>query len=88
MEIKAIKNNVLVVLAGRRRQYVIEKLKNYNIEFKYFEMLNFSELNELYNVLNLYVVSSRYEGGPQSIVECAASRTPIVSTDVGIASQI
>ena len=83
MEIKAIKNNVLVVLAGRRRQYVIEKLKNYNIEFKYFEMLNFSELNELYNVLNLYVVSSRYEGGPQSIVECAASRTPIVSTDVG-----
>ena len=51
-------------------------------------MLNFSELNELYNVLNLYVVSSRYEGGPQSIVECAASRTPIVSTDVGIASQI
>jgi len=88
IEIQSIKKNVLVILAGRRRQYVIEKLKNYNIEFKYFEMLNFSELNELYNVLDLYIVSSRYEGGPQSIVECAASRTPIVSTDVGIASQI
>ena len=88
LELQSLKKNVLVILAGRRRQYVVEKLKNYNIEFKYFEMLSFPELNELYNVLNLYIVSSRYEGGPQSIVECAASRTPIVSTDVGIASQI
>ena len=42
-------------LEMKKFQYVIEKLKNYNIEFKYFEMLNFSFcfLNELYNVLNL-----------------------------------
>ena len=80
------------VRSGRGKKLVVnpveEFCKSNNIEFKYFEMLNFSELNELYNVLDLYVVSSRYEGGPQSIVECAASRTPIVSTDVGIASQI
>ena len=39
-------------------------------------------------MLNLYIVSSRYEGGPQSIIECSLNKTPIISTDVGIASQI
>ena len=51
-------------------------------------MVDFKTLNELYNCLNLYVVSSRVEGGPQSIMECASSMTPLISTDVGIASEI
>ena len=51
-------------------------------------MVSFETLNELYNLLNLYIVSSRYEGGPQSIIECSLNKTPIISTDVGIASQI
>ena len=51
-------------------------------------MGSFEEINELYNILNLYIVASRYEGGPQSILECSLTRTPIISTDVGIASEI
>ena len=38
--------------------------------------------------LDLYVVAARCEGGPQSIVECASNLTPIISTDVGIASSV
>ena len=45
-------------------------------------------MNELYNSLDLYIVGSRVEGGPQSIMECALIKVPIISTDVGIASQI
>ena len=41
----------------------------------------------LYNCLNLYVVSSRYEGGPRSIVEAGLTKTPIISTRVGIAEE-
>ena len=37
----------------------------------------------MYNSLDLYIVSSRFEGGPQSIPECAATKTPIISTNVG-----
>ena len=33
-------------------------------------------------------MSSRIEGGPQAILECALLKIPIVSTDVGIASEI
>ena len=51
-------------------------------------MANFSKMNELYNCLNLYIVSSRIEGGPQAIVECGLTKTPIISTDVGIAKEI
>ena len=51
-------------------------------------MVSFKELNELYNLLDLYIVSSRYEGGPQAIMECALNKTPLISTDVGIASEV
>ena len=51
-------------------------------------MVDFDSLNELYNCLNLYIVASRIEGGPQAIMECSITRTPIISTDVGVASEI
>lgn len=80
--------NIHVVLTGRKRNYIINELKKENIKFSYFEMTDFTTLNELYNCLNLYIVSSRFEGGPQAILECGVTKTPIISTDVGVASEI
>jgi len=80
--------NVHVLLAGWRRQFIIEELRRENIPYSYIELPQFSALNELYNCLDLYVVGSRYEGGPQAIFECAVTETPIVSTDVGSATEI
>ena len=51
-------------------------------------MISFEQLNELYNLLDLYLVTSRYEGGPQAILEAGITKTPIISTDVGIAKEI
>ena len=45
-------------------------------------------INKLYNSLDLYIVSSRQEGGPQALLECAITKTPIISTDVGVAKDI
>jgi glycosyltransferase involved in cell wall biosynthesis len=80
--------NTKAVLAGTRRQYLINKFNENNIPFIYFEMLNINKLNQLYNILDLYIVSSRLEGGPQAILECAITKTPIISTSVGIAPEI
>ena len=77
-----------IVLAGKRREYIISRLKRENINYSYFEMVDFKSLNDLYNLLDLYIVASRVEGGPASILECAVSRTPIIATDVGIVSEI
>ena len=51
-------------------------------------MVDTKTLNKLYNLLDLYLVTSRIEGGPQAILECAITKTPILSTDVGVAGEI
>lgn len=88
--IKAIseQKNLFVILAGHRRTYLINLLEENNVPYKYYERVDQASLNELYNCLDLYIVSSRVEGGPQAIFECALSKTPIISTDVGVASEI
>ena len=87
-EIYKNNKNMKVVLTGKRRGYLINKFKESDIPYVYFEMASFTDLNKLYNLLDLYVVSSRIEGGPQAILECGISKTPIVSTDVGVSSEI
>jgi len=82
-DLKSEKNNLHVLLSGKRRQYIIKNLEERNIKYSYFEMAKFKNLNELYNCLDLYIVTSRIEGGPQAVVECAAAKVPIVSTNVG-----
>jgi hypothetical protein len=86
-EYKKKYSNLAVVLAGYRRQYVIQELEKLNIKYYYFENQSYSNLNKLYNLLDLYVVSSRVEGGPRAIVETILTGTPLISTNVGIASQ-
>tara|TARA_X000000368_G_scaffold185308_1_gene146339 strand:+ start:187 stop:1095 length:909 start_codon:yes stop_codon:yes gene_type:complete len=85
---KSLHPNLIILLSGKRRQYIINELNKENISFLYYEMASFEELNEFYNILDLYIVSSRIEGGPQAIVESGITKTPIISTDVGFASDI
>jgi glycosyltransferase involved in cell wall biosynthesis len=80
--------NIRVLLTGRCREYIMSMLQKNNIKYSYFEMIDYKQINDLYNCLDLYIVSSRVEGGPRAINECAANQTPIVSTDVGVAKYI
>ncbi len=79
---------VEVLLAGWRRQYVMKRLDDAKINYHYFELPELSTINDFYSILDLYIVAARYEGGPQAIFECAETKTPIISTDVGAASMI
>jgi len=81
-------NKILVILSGKRRDFLTNELDKLGIDYLYKEMVDLKTVNELYNILDLYIVSSRFEGGPQSILECAITKTPIISTDVGIASSV
>ena len=80
--------NIHVLLAGWRRQFVINELTRRKISFSYFELPLQEILIELYQALDLYVVTARHEGGPQSLIECGLLGVPCVSTPVGIAEQI
>lgn len=79
---------ITVLLAGWRRQYVINRLNLAGINCIYKELPTQAELNELYQAIDLYVVSARYEGGPQALIECGLTKTPVISTKVGIAEQV
>ena len=67
-----------------RHAYVPKK----GIKYFYKEKATDQEIQELYNILNLYLVTARVEGGPRAIFECALAKVPILSTDVGAAKLI
>jgi len=77
-----------VILTGYRRQWIIEQFKYNNIKFILFERVSEKILNDLFNCLDIYLISSRIEGGPRSLLEACISKTPILSTNVGISSEI
>ncbi len=80
--------NIHVLLGGWRRDYVINRLKATNVPFTYFERPPQETLCELYQCADLYLVTAREEGGPQSLLECGLLGVPMVSTPVGIAEQV
>jgi glycosyltransferase involved in cell wall biosynthesis len=80
--------NLHVLLGGWRRQYVQKRLEESKIPYTLFEKTSLETLKDLYNSLDLYIVSSRYEGGPQAVIEASNMKIPIISSDVGIASNI
>ena len=51
-------------------------------------ILERSQLNRLYNLLDLCLVSSRWEGGPHSILEACFAKTKVLSTRVGISEDV
>lgn len=80
------KHNLKIILAGYARKYIMENLKAKGIPFIYFE--RHKDLNMLYDCLDWYFVTSRTEGGPQAVLECSYRKVKILSTDVGIASEV
>jgi glycosyltransferase involved in cell wall biosynthesis len=80
--------NLHVLLGGWRRQYVENRLNEAKIPYTLFEKSNIEIVKLLYASCDLYIVSSRHEGGPQAIIEAAAMKIPIISTDVGIVRSI
>ena len=79
-------NEIFILLAGPRRNYVTNRLQKANIEYLNLGHIEYQKMNELYNAINYYLVTSRVEGGPQAILESMASGTPIYSTPVGISN--
>ena len=88
IEIKKEHKDIHVLLTGPSRGYVINELIRHNIDYTYSKFINFNKINSYYNVLDLYLVTSREEGGPRAILESMATGTPIISTKVGQAIDI
>ena len=86
--IKRLDKRVHVLLAGWRRQYLIRELEQAGIKYSYKQMVDLGLLRKMYSACDLYIVSSRYEGGPQALLEASSMKIPIISSDVGMASEV
>lgn len=85
IEILSKKHKIHVLLVGPARGFVIDKLKNLNIEYTYFGHLrNPDDVFKYYPMVDLYLMCSREEGGPKAILECMGTQTPFIATNVGI----
>ena len=77
-----------VLLSGPARGYVKKRLKRANIPYSHYEFEEAKKVSDLYKVIDVYMVTSREEGGPRAILESMASGVPIISTKVGQAPDI
>lgn len=79
------KYNIHVFLTGPSRGYVKKRLEEYQVPYTHLYLDNYMDIVYCYNILDLYIVPSRVEGGPQALLESMATGVPLVTTKVGMA---
>lgn len=79
---------VHVLLTGPARGYVRKRFEKAQIPYTHRLLGHYHEVVPFYNALDLYLITSREEGGPQGIMESMATKTPLVSTRVGMAPDV
>lgn len=84
----ARKYSIYVFLTGPARGYVKRRLTKAGVPFTHHYLDNHSEIVNYYKVLDLYLVTSRAEGGPKALLESWATGVPVVSTKVGMAADL
>lgn len=93
--------NIHVILAGPRRHWIVNQLTKKRIPFTFIgctpqdgkddiieNNLPNNIINLLYNLIDIYVVSSKSEGGPKAVPECILTKTILFSTNVGFAPDL
>jgi glycosyltransferase involved in cell wall biosynthesis len=77
-----------VLLTGPARGYVKRELGRLRIPYRHALARARPGLARAYHALDVYVVSSRQEGGPKAVLESLATGVPLVSTPVGQAPEL
>lgn len=80
--------NIFVLLTGPSRGYVKNRLERAGIMYRHDFLIDASSVANYFQVIDLYLVCSREEGGPKALLESLACGVPLVSTKVGMAPDI
>ncbi|MBN1788085.1 MAG: glycosyltransferase family 4 protein [Sedimentisphaerales bacterium] len=86
--LKASIPELFVLLAGPARGYVKKGLEELAVPYKHVFLEDYMKIGSLYHCLDVYMVTSRQEGGPKSVLESMASGVPLVTTRVGQAMDL
>ena len=83
-----VKEKLVVLLAGPARHYLIANLSAGSIEVVNLGFVDDQLLPHYYQAMDIYLMTSREEGGPKGILEALASGVPVMSTRVGMAPDL
>ena len=81
-------NNLLILLTGPARGYVKRGLDKIGVPYIHHYLSHYHDIVPFYQALDLYIITSRSEGGPKSLLESWATGIPVVSTRVGMAADL
>jgi len=76
-------NGLVVLLSGPARGYMKNGLKEIGVPYIHHQMKEYSDVGKMYQALDVYIVSSREEGGPKAVLESMVSGIPLVTSRVG-----
>jgi glycosyltransferase involved in cell wall biosynthesis len=79
---------LFVLLTGPARGYVRAELDRIGVPYRHAEPPTRDGLAGAYHALDVYLVTSRQEGGPKAVLESLAAGVPLVTTRVGQAPEL
>jgi len=82
------KYNIYVLLSAPARGYIKSGLESLGIPYQHLLVKKYWDIVRLYQALDLYLVTSREEGGPIAMLEALACGIPLVSTRVGMVPDV
>jgi len=80
--------HLFVLLTGPARGYMKQGLKKMGVPYIHHTLSEYYDIVRYYQSLDLYIITSRFEGGPASLLESWATGVPLLSTKVGIPADL
>ena len=81
-------NNLLILLTGPARGHVKQGLERLGVSYIHHFLSDYRDIVRYYQALDLYIITSRSEGGPKALLESWATGVPVVSTQVGMPADL
>lgn len=75
---------IFVLLSAPARGFVKRGLEELGVPFHHVVEEDYFRIPRLYQATDIYLITSREEGGPKGALEAMASGVPLVSTEVGL----
>jgi len=80
--------NLHVSFLGLGWEEEVQDLRRQTISANYVGFIPESQLAAFYSSINVYVMTSRVEGGPCTVLEAMACQTPVLATRVGLVPEV
>lgn len=79
---------VFVLLSAPARGYVKAGLERARIPYRHIVLEDYFQIPSLFHALDIYLMTSREEGGPKGPLEAMACGIPVVATQVGLVADV